>query len=57
MFEIEITIYDAAGNVAEHYKGPAPTASDAEIDDMIALIDNGCPAHIAAMLAKQSPAE
>jgi hypothetical protein len=52
--ELEITIYDGDGNIAEHHCGLAQMATDAEINDMVAMIEAGTPAYIAAMLAKQS---
>jgi hypothetical protein len=47
---IEITIYDGAGNVVEHSIGPAQMATDAEIADIIALIEAGVPACLASQL-------
>lgn len=54
--EIEITVYANDGSVSQHYKGPAQTATDAEIDDMVQMIEAGTPAHLAAVLAKQHAA-
>jgi hypothetical protein len=51
--EIEITIYDAAGNVTRHHKGMADTATDDEIAEMVSMIESGTPAYLAAILAKQ----
>ncbi len=51
--DIEITVFNNDGTVASHYKGPADTATDAEINDMVAMIEAGTPAHIAGFLAKQ----
>jgi len=51
--QIEITVYDACGSVLTHDVVEAPTATDAEIADMVAMIETGTPACIAAMLAKQ----
>jgi len=54
MPNIEIEIFDGSGNRVQHYVGPADTATDAEIADMVAMIENGTPAYLAAVLAKQS---
>ena len=51
--EIEITVYANDGSVASHYKGPAQTATDDEINDMVRMIESGTPAYLAAVLAKQ----
>lgn len=48
--DIEITVYDADSTVISHDIVPAQTATDAEINEMIALIEGGCPAHLAAQL-------
>lgn len=51
--EIEITVYAVDGSISQHYKGPAQMATDAEITDMVAMIESGTPAYLAAILAKQ----
>ena len=51
--QIEITLYDACGSVLTHDVHEAETATDAEIADMVQMIESGTPAHIAALLAKQ----
>ncbi len=48
---LEITIYDADGNVVTHEEVEAQTATDEQIADMISLIEGGCPAYIASYLA------
>jgi hypothetical protein len=50
--DLEITIYDGDGKVVQHHIGPAQMATDAEINEMIAMIEAGTPAHIAAMIVK-----
>lgn len=51
--QIEITIYDAAGEVVSYDVCEAQTATEAEVNEMVALIDGGAPAYLAAMLVKQ----
>jgi hypothetical protein len=53
MADIEVTVFDATGNVVEHSVGPAQTATDEEIHDMIVMIEHGATAFDAAFLAKQ----
>jgi len=48
-----VTITDADGTERVVYDGPAPTATQEEIDDAVDLIEYGCDAHTAMMLAKQ----
>jgi rRNA processing protein Krr1/Pno1 len=52
--KIQITIFDKDGNVVIDEESEADTASDAEIEEMVRLIDQGLPAHIAASLVKGS---
>lgn len=51
--QIEVTIWNNEGEIVVHEFNDAPTATQDEIDDMIRLIDKGCPAQIAAILARQ----
>ena len=51
--QLEITLYDACGSVLTHDIVEASVATEAEIADMIAMIEVGTPAYIAAILAKQ----
>jgi hypothetical protein len=48
--DIEITIFDAAGNVVSRDVSPAQTATQEEIDEMVSLIENGCPAWLASQI-------
>lgn len=49
---LRVTIYDAEGNIVTDEYCEAQTASQEELDEMIALIGNGAPAHLAASLVK-----
>lgn len=49
--QIEITVYDACGSVLTHDVVEAQTATQEQIDEMVAMIDGGCPAWLAAQLA------
>lgn len=53
--QIEVTIWNNEGEIVVHEFNDAPTATQDEIDEMIRLIDKGCPAQIAAILARQHP--
>lgn len=48
--QIEITVYDAEGNVVMSEVSEAQTATDEQINEMVALIEGGMPAHMAAAL-------
>lgn len=48
--QIEITVYDACGSVLTHDVVEAQTATQEQIDEMVAMIDGGCPAWLAAQL-------
>ena len=50
---IEVTIFDGDGNVVEHSFAKAQTATQEQIDDMVAMIENGTPAWLSARLATQ----
>lgn len=50
---IEVTIFDGEGNVVEHSFTKAQAATQAQIDDMVAMIENGTPAWLASQLAVQ----
>ena len=46
--QFHITISDADGNVVVDETFEGGTASQAELDDIVAMIEAGCPAHVAA---------
>jgi hypothetical protein len=48
--EIEITVYDQSGAIVSKVKSKAQTATQIEIDEMVALIESGSPAWLAAAL-------
>jgi hypothetical protein len=50
---LTIEIFDADGNMVEQSTVDAPTATQEQIDEMVAMIDAGTPAHLAATLAMQ----
>jgi hypothetical protein len=52
--DVTITIWDAAGNVVVHETAPAQTATQEEIDEMVILIESGCPAWLASQIVALS---
>lgn len=50
--QLEVTVYDACGNVVTHDVHEAQTASQQQIDEMVGLIEAGCPAWLAAQVVK-----
>ncbi|MDE2105715.1 MAG: hypothetical protein KGL39_51300 [Patescibacteria group bacterium] len=53
MPQLEITIYNAAGEIVHHSFDEAQCISQEELDDAVYLIEHGCSAQTAVMLAKQ----
>jgi hypothetical protein len=53
----EVTILDDKGEIVVHEFCGALTATNEEIEEMVFLIENGCPANLAAILARQHPDE
>lgn len=51
--QLVITIFDDKGNVVTCDVVEAQEATDAEIEDMVRMIESGTPAHLAGILAKQ----
>ena len=51
---LEITILNAEGEIVVHDTVPAQMATDAEISEMVDLIEGGCPAWLAAQIVIQS---
>lgn len=50
---LEITIWNDKGEIVVHEFTDAPTATPMEIDEMVFLIESGCPANLAAIIARQ----
>jgi hypothetical protein len=52
----EFTFYNPDGSVSCHAKTlltEADTATQEEVDEMVAMIEDGCPAYLAYALVKQ----
>lgn len=52
--ELRIEIFDAKGEKVTDEVIDADTATEAEVDEMVRMIEGGTPAYLAAMLVKQS---
>lgn len=50
---LEVTIWNDKGEIVVHEFCKADTATDAEIEEMVFLIEAGCPAREASVLARQ----
>lgn len=48
---LEITIWDVDGDIVVQEQVEAFTATDEQIADMVAMIEGGCPAYLAAQVA------
>lgn len=48
--ELEITIYNENSEIVIHEIVKAQTASQKEIDEMVSMIEGGCPAYLAASM-------
>jgi hypothetical protein len=55
--ELRIEIFDAQGNTVRDELIEADTATEAEVDDMVRMIEGGMPACIAAAVVKNSRKE
>ena len=52
---LEVTQWDKDGNIIVHEFVEPMRATQAEIDEMVMMIEDGCPAHLAASLVIDSP--